>query len=100
VVRGEEPRIFLAEDAQVISRVLALHLVAQTSSAEVGSTARLREIRTALLEERWDAALVVWMEETGTVVDVYAEAPRVWGESDLDLEKAALEIKVAPLFSD
>lgn len=92
--------MFLAEDATVISRVLALHLVAQTPAAEVASEARLDEMRRALLEERWDDALVAWMEETGTPVDVYAEVPRVWGESDLDLEKAALEIRVAPLFSD
>ena len=92
--------IFLASDGKVISRVLALHLVAQTPADQVSSAARLEEMRRALLEERWADALVVWMEETGTAVDVYEEAPRVWNENDLDLEKATLEIRVAPLFAE
>ena len=100
VVRGEEPQVFLASDAQVIARVLAVHLVGQMPGKEVSSAARLGEMRNALLEERWADALVAWMEETGTAVDVYGEAPRVWSEGDLDLEKATLEMRVAPLFSD
>jgi hypothetical protein len=100
VVRGEEPHIFLAEDAHVLARLLALELVAELPAADVSSPARLDEMRRALLEERWADALVLWMEETGTVVDVYDEAPRVWTSSDMDVEKASLEIRFAPLFSD
>ena len=100
VVRGEEPQVFLARDAEVISRVLAVYLVAQLPSRDVSSPARLQEMQTALLEERWADALVAWMDETGTAVDVYDEAPRVWGKDDLDLEKATLEMRVAPLFAE
>ena len=100
VVRGEEPIVFLAEDAQVIARALALHLVAQLPARDVSSPARLDEMRTALLEERWADALVAWMEETGTAVDVYDDAPRVWTTERLDLEQASMEIRVAPLFSE
>jgi hypothetical protein len=100
VVRAQEPVIFLAEDSETMSRVLALHLVAQLPTAEVSSPARLREMREALLEERWADALVAWIEETGTPVDVYEEAPKVWTQSDLDLEQASLEIRMSPLFSD
>ena len=99
VVRGEEPEIFLAEDASVLARLLAVGLVAQLPASDVSSPARLEEMRRALLEERWADALVLWMDETGTAVDVYDECPRVWGGGDLDLEKASLEIRVAPLFS-
>ena len=100
VVRGEEPQIFLAQDADVLARLLAVGLVAELPAADVSSRARLDEMRRALLEERWADALVLWMEETGTAVDVYDECPRVWTGGDLDLEKASLEIRVAPLFSD
>ena len=100
VVRGEEPQIFLAADADVLSRALALSLVAQTRAQDVASPARLAQMREALLQERWADALVLWIEETGTAVDVYDEAPRVWVEADLDLEKASLEIRVAPIFTD
>jgi hypothetical protein len=100
VVRGEEPKIFLASDAEVMSRVLAVHLVAQTSPADVSSIARLHEMRNALLEERWADAVVAWIEETGTAVDVYEEAPTVWTAAELDHERASLEMRVAPLFSE
>ena len=100
VVRGEEPQVFLARDADVLSRVLALNLVAQTRAQDVTSPARLIQMREALLEERWADALLLWIEETGVAVDVYDESPRAWGEADLDLEKASLEIRVAPLFAE
>lgn len=99
-MRTDVPQLFLAESSEVMSRVLALHLVARLPAGEVSSTARLEEMRTALLEERWDAALLAWIDETGVPVDVFADAPRVFGEKDLDLEQATLEIKIAPLFSD
>ena len=99
VVRGEEPSVFLAEDATVLARTLAVSLVARLPSGDVSSPARLDEMRAALLEERWADALVLWMEETGTIVDVYDESPRVWAAEELDSENALLEIRVAPLFS-
>ena len=99
VVRGEEPEIFLAEDATVLARLLALNLVAQLPARDVSSPARLDEMRKALLEERWADALVLWMDETGTAVDVYDECPRVFTEAILDSDQAALEIRVAPLFA-
>ena len=99
VVRGEEPSVFLAEDAEVLARLLAVNLVAQVSAADVSSKARLEEMRRALLEDRWADALLLWMDDTSTLVDVYDECPRVWAREDLEGEKAALEIRVAPLFS-
>ncbi len=100
IVRGEEPVVVLAEDAHVLSRALALTLVAQLPARRVSSAARLGEMRQALLEERWADALVSWMEETETAVDVYDETPRVWTGAELDAEQASLEIRVAPLFAD
>ena len=100
IVRGEDPIVVLAEDARVLSRALALSLVAQLPSRRVSTTARLDEMRQALLEERWADALVTWMEETETAVDVYDEAPRVWTSAELDEEQASMEIRVSPLFSD
>jgi hypothetical protein len=100
VVRGDEPAVFLAEGADVMSRVLALHLVAQLPARSVSSPARLEEMRAALLEERWADAVVAWIEETGTPVDVYDERLKVWTEKELDAEQASMEIRMAPLFSD
>lgn len=100
VVRHPEPEVFLAEDPDVLDRVLALELVARLDNRTASSEARLREMRAALLEERWADALVAWIEETGIAVDVYAEPLAVWTASDLDTEGAALEIKVSRLFED
>ncbi|MFN2595330.1 MAG: hypothetical protein ABR579_10635 [Actinomycetota bacterium] len=99
VVHGNEPIVYLAENSEVISRALALDLVARLPAKEVADTARLEEMRRALLEERWADALLVWMEETGTTVDVYEGSPKVWTERELDLEQATLEIRMAPLLS-
>ena len=100
VVRGNEPMVVLAQDADVLSRALALQLVAQMPAAAVSSQARLDAMRQALLEERWADALMVWMEETDTAVDVYDEAPPVWTAEVLDEEQASMEIRMAPLFAE
>jgi hypothetical protein len=57
-------------------------------------------MRAALLEERWADALIAWIEETGTPVDVYEEALPVWTERRLDGDQASMEIRMAPLFAD
>lgn len=100
IVRGDEPLVVLAEDARVLSRALALNLVAKLPAQRVSTAARLEVMRQALLEERWADALVSWMEETETAVDVYDESPRVWTAAELDEEQASLEIRVSPLFAE
>lgn len=100
VVREDVPKVYLANDAQVLSRVLALQLVAQLKADSVRSPSRLEEMRAALLEERWGDALMGWIEETDTPVDVYDEALPVWSEAALDAEQASMEIRMAPLFAE
>ncbi|MGI8773850.1 MAG: hypothetical protein ACR2KQ_02365 [Actinomycetota bacterium] len=100
IVRASEPTVFLAEDAETISRVLALHLVAQVPAEEVSSPSRLKEMREALMEERWADAVLAWIAETATAVDVYEGAPKVWTGAELDATVASMEIRLAPLFSD
>ncbi len=39
-------------------------------------------------------------EETGITVDVYQETTKVWTTDELDLDRASLEIRFAPLFAD
>ena len=97
VVRGDQPQVFLAENATVISRLLALKLVARANPRSFESE-QLAAARSALLEERWADAVVVWMEATGQFVDVYEEYVHVWTEADLDADFASMEIRVAPIF--
>jgi hypothetical protein len=99
VVHDDPPSVYVADDVDVLSRVLALELVARTPATEIANLARLERMRAALLEERWADALGEWIDETGRVVDAYPDES-VWTEARLDLEHATLEIRMAPLFSD
>ena len=99
VVHRDPPEVFFAEDEHVLSRVLALQLVAQLPTNEVSSPRRLDAMRKALLEERWADALVEWIDETDTIVDAYP-SEEVWREERLNLEQATMEIRVSPLFTD
>ena len=99
VVHDDPPAVYIAEDADVLSRVLALELIARTPAAQISNRARLERMRAALLEERWADALGDWIDETGSVVDAYPDET-IWTEARLDLEHATLEIRMAPLFAD
>ncbi len=97
VLRGEVPRVFLAENVEVLGRLLALQLVAPTPAAKLGQA--VGGIRQALLDERWGDAVLDWMEATGNVVDGYDDE-HVWTEERLDREFADFELRLSPLFRD
>ena len=69
VVHTEPPSIFLADDIDVLHRVLALEVVARTDPAMLGADAG--SICDALLEERWGDAVVAWIQALGAGIDVY-----------------------------
>ena len=95
VVHDDPPRLFLAEDLDVLHRKLALELVAGTDVAAEAEGAALRD---ALLDERWGDAVVEWMGHTGIAVDVYTERVATAGDVPEDLIGA--QIQFAPLFRD
>jgi hypothetical protein len=97
IVKGDPPQVLLAENAAVMSRLVALRVVATTSPHALQPD-DLAEIRHALLEERWADAVVVWMEAMDTFIDVYEQYVPVWAEADLDEEYAAMEIRVSRIF--
>lgn len=99
VTREETPQIFLADEEHVISRLLALKLVAAADPADFSPT-ELEELREHLLHERWADALVIWMHATGIYVDVYPEYVQVWNEKDLDRELASMAIRTSRLFDE
>ena len=97
VVRGDLPQVFLAENVEVLGRLLGLDVVARTPADKVGSAAPV--IRQALLDERWGDAVLEWMEATGNVVDGYDDE-HVWTEDRLEREFAEFELRLSPLFQD
>jgi hypothetical protein len=98
ITHEAEPRVFLAQDEHVLSRVLALKLVAATDAATLPAEV-IAGIRAALLQERWADAVATWISATGTAVDAFP-TERIWSEHELDEERTSLELRVAPIFDD
>jgi len=82
VVKHDTPQIFLAENAQVISRLIALKVVASSDPANF-KPHELELVQDHLLHERWAEAVVMWMEATDTLIDVYEEYVPIWTEDTL-----------------
>ena len=99
IVKGDPPEILLAENAAVISRLVALRIVA-TSDPRLFGVSALAALRVALLEERWADAVLIWMDATGTFIDVYEQYVPVWTEAVLDEEFASLEIRISRIFEN
>jgi len=98
VVRFDPPEVFLAEDIEILQRVLAFELVARTDPADLGpdGTATLR---AAMLEERWSDAVLTWMELRSVAVDVYTFLP-VYGDAQLPAELIGAQLQFTRLFRD
>jgi hypothetical protein len=99
VVHSDPPEVFIAENDIVLTRVIALELIAKTSPIDFRDPARVDVLRAALLDERWSDALAEWIDLTGTVVDAYPDEP-VRLDAELDEERVLLEMRVSPLFRD
>jgi hypothetical protein len=99
VVRSDPPQVFLANSPDVLSRLLALQLVAQADPEVLDAAGVLDQVREALLEERWADAVFLWIQATNEPVDAYPDEP-IWTEHRLDEEKASMEIRMAPIFNE
>lgn len=98
IVRSDPPQVFLASDAEVLSRLVALKVVARTDPSELTKDA-LDQIRHALLEERWGDALAHWIAATGEAVDGYPDE-ELWSDDRLDAVMATLEIRLERIFAN
>ena len=95
VVHTEPPSIFLADDIDVLHRVLALEVVARTDPALLGDGAA--SIREALLEERWGDAVVSWIRTVGTGIDVY-DGKSIYTADDLPADLIGAQLQFTRLF--
>lgn len=96
VVHTEPPSIFLADDIDLLHRVLALEVVARTDPVLLGESAPA--IRDALLEERWGDATVAWIRSTGTGIDVY-DGKSVYSHDDLPADMIGAQLQFTRLFA-
>jgi hypothetical protein len=97
VVHTEPPSIFLADDIDLLHRVLALEVVARTDPGLLGDVAD--SIREALLEERWGDATVAWIRGTGTGIDVY-DGKSVYSDDDLPADMIGAQLQFTRLFAE
>jgi len=97
VVHTEPPLVYLADDLDTLHRVLALEVVARTEGDLLNGKAA--EIRDALLTERWGDAVVSWIRETGTGIDVYSNSS-VYTDEDLPADLIGAQLQFAALFRD
>lgn len=89
--------MLVAETLEVLHRVLALKVVAQASSSQLGDSAD--EIREALLDERWGDAVVAYIHWSGLQIDVYDDL-RVFRDEDIPADTVTLQLQFTPVFSD
>jgi hypothetical protein len=95
VVHTEPASVYLADDIDTLHRLLALEVVGRTDpSLLAGSSAVIRE---ALLDERWGDAVVMWIRETGTGIDVYTNNS-VYTSDDLPPDLIGAQLQFACLF--
>ena len=96
VIHDDPPIVHLAEDLDVLHRVLALKVVARADAGEFRGSAQA--VREALLDERWGDAVVAWMDATDRFIDVYTD--RVATAADLPAELIGAQLQFSRLFRD
>ena len=97
LVPGEEEIAHVAEDSEVLTRVIVLELVAQLRPDQLQS-GQVQRIRESLIAEDWQEAILVWMDATGRRLNIFSDEP-IWTNETLDEERLRLELQVSPIFS-
>lgn len=97
VVRDDPPIVLIADDLDVLHRLLALNVVARTEPSRL-SESEVRALRTSLLEERWEDAVSTWIDLTGVAIDVYTE--RIATSVDAPEDIVGAQLQFSPLFRD
>ena len=98
IVRSDPHQVFVASDAEVLTRLVALKVVATTNPARLPE-GLLQDIQTALLDERWGDAVTQWMRATGETLDAYPDE-EVWSAESLESDLAVFEVRMARIFNE
>jgi hypothetical protein len=98
VIRDEVPTVYMAEDIDVLHRVLAIELVAKARGADIDPDTRA-QLRQLLLDEQWAEAVLQWMELNHVVMDVYTHE-RIYRVADVPPDLIGAQLQFTPLFQD
>lgn len=97
-VYDDPVQVFVASDEFVLTRVLALEVVARAQPSNLGGRA-LALIRDALLEERWADAVAEWVTATATRLDAYPDE-ELWTTAAVEEELLSMQVRLRPIFED
>ncbi len=96
VVHFDPPEVYLAEDVEILHRVLAMELVARTDPSELSGSGT-ETLRQDLLDERWGDAVQTWMGLRDVGIDVYTYL-HVYSEEDVPAELVGAQLQFTRLF--
>jgi hypothetical protein len=100
VLHGDPPEVFVAEDVDVLHRVIALGIVARTPASSLSADTR-DNMRAALLDEQWGTAVELWLTHySNQRLDVYPSGLTVWTDAMIAADVTNLELQFTPLFQD
>ena len=97
VRRSDPDQPLLADTEETLSKVIALRWIAEWEPGR-GTAAAADQVRAALLEERWDDAVLGWMAATGEVVDVFPHGLEIHEAADYPAGEFGPRVQTSPLF--
>ncbi|MGH9129806.1 MAG: hypothetical protein ACRDY2_12825 [Acidimicrobiales bacterium] len=97
-VYDDPVQVFVATDEYVLTRLLALNVVARSSPTGLDDRS-LGHIRDALIEQRWGDAVALWVSATNTRLDAYPDE-ELWTAETVDEESVSLQVRLCPIFEN
>jgi len=95
VRRSDPDQPLLADSQDTLNKVIALRWIAEWVPAHDHDAAAVRE---ALLDERWDDAVLGWMAATGEIVDIFPHGLEVHEARDYPDGEFGPRVQTSPLF--
>jgi len=93
--RNDPEQPLLADSQETLNKVIALRWIAEWVPENDHQAA---PIRNAILEERWDEAVLGWMEATGEVLDIFPFGLEIHEARDYPDGEFGPRIQTSPLF--
>lgn len=95
-VRLSDPdQPLLADSEQTLYRVMALQWISKWQPLPGQDP---EPVRQALLDERWEDAVLSWMDQTGETLNIFPHGLEIHEERDYPREEFGLRIQTTPLF--
>lgn len=95
VRRSDPDQPLLADSQDTLNKVIALRWIAEWAPENDGAA---DTVRAALLDERWDDAVLDWMVATGEVIDVFPFGLEIHEARDYPDGEFGPRVQTSPLF--